>query len=205
MVQDFNRPLASEMSILKTVESLTQRNISALAVDSTDEAFKLLLTLVPSGSEVYCGTSETLNSIGFPEYIRNNPDYRSLDREFESESDPQNKQELRRLSSISEYYIGSVQAISETGEVVVASSSGSQIGAYAFGAKHVILVSGTQKICPSLSDAISRVRGYSTDKHDEWLAEKGIGPAPIGKLLILEKETQLGRLTVLLVREDLGW
>ena len=205
MVQDFNRPLASEMSILKTVESLTQRNISALAVDSTDEAFKLLLTLVPSGSEVYCGTSETLNSIGFPEYIRNNPDYRSLDREFESETDPQNKQELRRLSSISEYYIGSVQAISETGEVVVASSSGSQIGAYAFGAKHVILVSGTQKICPSLSDAMSRVRGYSTDKHDEWLAEKGIGPAPIGKLLILEKETQLGRLTVLLVREDLGW
>ena len=205
MVQDFNRPLASEMSILKTVESLTQRNISALAVDSTDEAFKLLLTLVPSGSEVYCGTSETLNSIGFPEYIRNNPDYRSVDREFESESDPQNKQELRRLSSISEYYIGSVQAISETGEVVVASSSGSQIGAYAFGAKHVILVSGTQKICPSLSDAMSRVRGYSTDKHDEWLAEKGIGPAPIGKLLILEKETQLGRLTVLLVREDLGW
>ena len=205
MVQDFNRPLASEMSILKTVESLTQRNISALAVDSTDEAFKLLLTLVPSGSEVYCGTSETLNSIGFPEYIRNNPDYRSLDREFESESDPQNKQELRRLSSISEYYIGSVQAISETGEVVVASSSDSQIGAYAFGAKHVILVSGTQKICPSLSDAISRVRGYSTDKHDEWLAAKGLGPAPIGKLLILEKETQIGRLTVLLVKEDLGW
>ena len=205
MVQDFNRPLASEMSILKTVESLTQRNISALAVDSTDEAFKLLLTLVPSGSEVYCGTSETLNSIGFPEYIRNNPDYRSLDREFESETDPQNKQELRRLSSISEYYIGSVQAISETGEVVVASSSGSQIGAYAFGAKHVILVAGTQKICPSLGAAISRVRGYSTDKHDEWLAKNGIGPAPIGKLLILEKETQIGRLTILLVREDLGW
>ena len=115
----------------------------------------------------------------------------------ESESDPQIKRELRRLSSISEYYVGSVQAISESGEVVIASSSGSQIGAYAFGAKQVILVSGTQKICPSLSDAITRVRGYSTNKHDEWLAEKGIGPAPIGKLLILEKEAQLGRVTVL--------
>ena len=204
MAQEFLRPLASEMSILRTLESLTQRNLNALVVDSADEALSLLISLVPSGSEVYCGTSETLTGIGFPEFIRNNPAYRSLDQEFESESDPQNKQELRRLSSISEYYIGSVQAISETGEVVVASSSGSQIGAYAFGAKHVILVSGTQKICPSLSDAISRVRGYSTDKHDEWLAEKGIGPAPIGKLLILEKETQLGRLTVLLVREDLG-
>jgi len=205
MAQDFFRPLASETSILKTVESLTQRNINALVVDSTVEALRLLVSLVPTGSEVYCGTSETLNSIGFPEYIHTNPGYRSLDREFESESDPQNKQELRRLSSISEYYVGSAQAISETGEVVVASSSGSQIGAYAFGAKHVILVSGTQKICPSLSDAISRVRGYSTNKHDEWLAEKGIDSAPIGKLLILEKETQNGRITVLLVKEDLGW
>ena len=205
MAQRFIRPLASETSILKTVESLTQRNINALVVDSTVEALSLLVSLVPRGSDVYCGTSETLDSIGFREYIQNNPDYRSLDREFEMESDPQNKQELRRLSSISEYYVGSVQAISESGEVVVASSSGSQVGAYAFGAKHVILVSGTQKICPSLGDAISRVRGYSTDKHDEWLAEKGIGPSPIGKLLILEKETQIGRITVLLIREDLGW
>ena len=205
MTQDSLRPLASETSILKTIESLTQRNINALVVGSTDEALRLLVTLVPSGSEVYCGTSETLDSIGFPEYIHNNPDYRSLDREFQSESEPQNKLELRRLSSTSEYYIGSVQAISETGEAVVVSSSGSQIGAYAFGAKHVILVAGTQKVCPSLSDAISRVRGYSTDKHDEWLAEKGIGPTPIGKLLILEQESQIGRITVLLVKDDLGW
>ena len=205
MAQEFLRPLASEMSILRTLESLTQRNLNALVVDSADEALSLLISLVPSGSEVYCGTSETLTGIGFPEFIRNNPAYRSLDQEFESESDPQIKLELRRLSSISEYYVGSVQAISESGEVVIASSSGSQIGAYAFGAKQVILVSGTQKICPSLSDAITRVRGYSTNKHDEWLAEKGIGPAPIGKLLILEKEAQLGRVTVLLIKEDLGW
>ena len=66
MAQDFFRPLASETSILKTVESLTQRNINALVVDSTVEALRLLVSLVPGGSEVYCGTSETLNSIGFP-------------------------------------------------------------------------------------------------------------------------------------------
>ena len=74
MTQDSLRPLASETSILKTIESLTQRNINALVVGSTDEALRLLVTLVPSGSEVYCGTSETLDSIGFPEYIHNNLD-----------------------------------------------------------------------------------------------------------------------------------
>lgn len=108
------------------------------------------------------------------------------------------------MSSVSEYYVGSVQAISETGEIVIASPSGSQIGSYAFGARYVILVSGTHKICHSLRHAISRIRGYSTDKHDEWLAKKGIEPAPIGKLLILEKESQAGRINVLLVKEDLG-
>ena len=98
MAQDSLCPLASETSILKTIESLTQRNINVLVVGSTDEALRLLVTLVPSGSEVYYGTSETLDSIGFPEYIHNNPDYRSLDWEFQSESEPQNKLELRRLS-----------------------------------------------------------------------------------------------------------
>ena len=74
MDQDFLRPLASETSVLKTVESLAQRNINALVVDSTAEALRLLVSLVPSGSEVYCGTSATLSSIGFPEYVHNNPD-----------------------------------------------------------------------------------------------------------------------------------
>ena len=49
MAQDIFRPLASETSILKTVESLTQRNINALVVDSTVEALRLLVSLEIQG------------------------------------------------------------------------------------------------------------------------------------------------------------
>src|ERR687895_601588 len=95
---------------------------------------------------------------------------------------------IRRLSTVAEYFIGSVHAIAETGEVVIASGSGSQLGAYVYGAKHVIWVAGVQKICPTLSNAVARVRGYALKRHDQWLEERGRAAAPIGKLLIFENE-----------------
>jgi len=199
------RPLADEGAIARTVEALAARNIEAVVARTPAEARGILIDLVPPEAEVYVGTSETLDAIGYTDYFKRNHNGKNLHGKVEAESDPAKRRELHRMSTVAEYIVGSVQAIAETGEILVASASGSQIGAYAFGAKQVILVAGTQKICPSLSDAIARVRGYTVEKHDEWLAEKGIGPAPIGKLMIMEKEVVPGRVRVILVKEDLGW
>ena len=109
------------------------------------------------------------------------------------------------MATVSEYIIGSVQAIAETGEIVVASGSGSQLGAFVFGAKYVILVAGTQKICATLTDAIDRVRGYTVDKHDEWLVAQGRNARPMGKLTIFENEVADDRVRVILIKENLGW
>ena len=120
-------------------------------------------------------------------------------------ADPAKQRDMRRLATVSEYIIGSVQAIAETGEIVVASGSGSQLGAFVFGAKYVILVAGTQKICPTLTDAIDRVRGYTVDKHDEWLVAQGRNARPMGKLTIFENEAADDRVRVILIKENLGW
>ena len=120
-------------------------------------------------------------------------------------TDPARQRELRRLSTVAAYFIGSVQAITEAGEVLVASSSGSQIGAYAYGAQYVIWVAGTQKICPTLAAAIDRVRGYTLERHDQWLAATGRAATPIGKLAIFEHEPVPGRLRMILIKESLGW
>ena len=101
--------------------------------------------------------------------------------------------------------MGSVQAIAETGEIVVASGSGSQIGAFAYGARRVILVAGTQKICPTLAEAEARTRGFTLERHDRWLEGRGSGPAPIGKFLVMEHEPVVGRITMILIPESLGW
>lgn len=200
-----HKPLADANAIRRAVESLSARNMEATVVENSAEALEALKQIVPSGSQVFFSTSETLDAIGYPEFLHKTPDFENLHEQMEAEPDRAKQRELRRLASVAEYYVGSVQAITEDGEILVASSSGSQIGAYAFAAKHLVLVAGTQKLCPTLSDAMDRVRGYTLEMHDQWLAGRGVGPAPIGKLLIMENESTAGGIQVVLIKEELGW
>ncbi len=197
--------LADNAAIQRTVAALKTRKIDAVVVESGEAAKEKLIELVPPGAEIFNNTSETLDLIGYTEYARHNPRYRNLHDAMEGETDPARQREARRRATVAEYFIGSVHAVAETGEIVVASSSGSQIAAYAFGARHVILVAGTQKICPTLSDAVARVQGYTLERHDRWLEDKGLKPTPIGKLLIFENEVVPGRVRLVLIKADLGW
>lgn len=197
--------LADDAAIQRTLAALKTRRIDAVVVESAEAAKEKLIELVPPGAEIFNNTSETLDLIGYTGYVRRNPRYRNLHDAMEGETDPARQREVRRRATIAEYFIGSVHAVAETGEIVVASSSGSQIAAYAFGARHVILVAGTQKICPTLSDAVARVQGYTLEMHDRWLEDKGLKPTPIGKLMIFENEVVPGRVSLVLIKADLGW
>jgi len=203
-VNDSTR-MVDDAVIQRTVEALCARNMPAAVAETSEQALQLLKDMVPDGAEVFNSTSETLDAIGYSDYLHNNPRYRNLRDELTAEIDPAKQRDLRRLATVSEYIIGSVQAIAETGEIVVASGSGSQLGAFVYGAKYVILVAGTQKICPTLTDAIDRVRGYTVDKHDEWLVAQGRNARPMGKLTIFENEVAEDRVRVILIKENLGW
>ena len=200
-----NTNRADDEAIQRTVEALRARNIEAVVANSGDEAKKKLLEMIPEGAEIFDNTSETLDSIGFTDYINKNPRYTNLRDAIDAETDVAKQREMRRRSSVVEYSIGSVQAVAETGEVVVASGSGSNLGSYVYGAKNVIWVVGTQKICPSLSDAVARARGYTLERHDQMLEARGRGPGPIGKLVIFENESIQGRVRMILIKESLGW
>ncbi len=88
---------------------------------------------------------------------------------------------------LSEYFLGSVHAIAETGEMVIASASGSQLPAYIFTSNNVIWVAGTQKIAPALPDAIKRVEEYVFPMEDARMKKEGAAGSTIGKLLVNEK------------------
>lgn len=197
--------LVDAAAVQRTVEALRARNVETTVVDNGAAAKLQLIAMVPEGAEIFNNTSETLDAIGYTDYVTHNPRYTNLHDTMMAATDAAQQRELRRLSTVAKYFIGSVQAITEAGEVLVASSSGSQIGAYAYGAQYVIWVAGTQKICPTLADAISRVRGYTLERHDQWLEAKGRTAAPIGKLAIFEHEPVPGRLRMILIKEALGW
>ncbi len=197
--------LPDEAAIARTVEALRARNIHVIVANTRQEARNALIQLLPAGAAICDSTSETLDAIGFTAFVRGNPRYTNLHDGYEAEPDLARRNDLRRRASIVDYFIGSVQAIAETGEVFVASSTGSQLAPYAYAAKRVIWVVGVQKIVPTFDAAMQRVRGHTLARHDQWLAKMGRAPTPIGKLGIIEHESQAGRITLILIKELLGW
>ena len=196
---------ATADAISRTIAALAARNVDATLVAGREEALARLKELVPEGCEVFVSTSETLDTIGYTEYMHGNDRYINLHDQMLAQPDAASQREFRRKTTTADYFVGSVQAIAETGEIVVASGSGSQIGAYSYGARRVILVAGTQKICSTLAEAEARTRGYTLERHDRWLEGRGAGPAPIGKYLVMEHEPMVGRISMILIPESLGW
>ena len=199
--------LASKSVIKKVMDAVKQRGITPELVDTKEDALRRLQGLIPHGAEVMTRSSTTLNQIGFTDLLKSGKHpWKNWKDIILAEKDGAKQMELRRKSVLSEYFLGSVHAIAETGENVIASASGSQLPAYVFTSNNIIWVAGTQKIAPSLPEAIKRVREYVFPLEDARMKKEGAAGSTIGKLLIFEKEINPARkLTLILVNEKLGF
>ena len=113
--------------------------------------------------------------------------------------------DIRRLRASPDVAVGSVHAVTETGSLVVASGSGSQLPGYAGGAARAIWIVGAQKVVPDLTTALRRVEDHCLPL-ESARAQAAYGwPSAINRLLILNAEPYPGRGTVLLLREAIGF
>jgi hypothetical protein len=113
--------------------------------------------------------------------------------------------ELRRKSVTADYFVSGVNAIAQSGEIVACDASGSRVGAWPYAAGHLILVSGVNKIVPTLDDALQRVWEYAY-RLENARANKVYGiPSQIGKCVILANEQNRERVTLILIGESLGY
>ena len=106
---------------------------------------------------------------------------------------------------VCEYFLGSVQAVTESGTLLAASAGGSQLAAYAFTAKNVIWVVGTHKIVRTLDEALERLREYSLPLEDQRMKRLGTPGSFIGKMLIFEKERPDRSVRLIFVNKPLGF
>lgn len=199
--------LADKKVIEKTVKALGGRGIKAELVKTKEDAFKRVVEMIPAGSEVMAGSSMTLEQIGFVDLLKSGQHrWKNLKNEILAEKDPIKQTELRKKSITSEYFLGSVHAVTENGEILVASASGSQIPAYAFSSNNVIWVVSAQKIVPGLEDGFKRVREYVLPLEDKRMKSTGAPGSVIGKILLFEREVMPNRkITLIFVNEILGF
>jgi hypothetical protein len=201
--------LATPEQIRTTMDAVIARGITAELVDSREQALARLQSLIPAGSSVMTGASLTLKEIGFEALlISNNHPWRNLRAEIVAEKDPVKQTQLRRQGVLADYFLGSVHAVAQTGELVIASLTGSQLGPYAFTAANVVWIVGAQKITPSLDEAIRRVRDYVLPHEDKRMRDSSGGRrgSAIGKLLIFQQEVPFlnRKITLLFVNQSVG-
>lgn len=200
--------LASREAVERTMSALGERGVHAAFVATRAEALEKAQAMIPQGASVMNGSSRTLEEIGFVDYLKaGNHGWKNLHEDILAEKDPARQAELRKQSVLSDYYLGSVHAAAETGQLVIASNSGSQLPHIVYTSPNVIFIVGIQKITPDLDAALARVRDYVLPLEDQRMKDAGMGGSAISKLLVFEREPSfMGRnVSIIFVGEKLGF
>ena len=193
-------------AIDRTMAALKERNFNPLYAANKESAFSKLKELIPSGADVMTGSSTTLIEIGFIDYLVGGKHlWKNWKDRILPEKDPVKQDELRRQSTTAGYFLGSVQAIAETGHVVAADASGSRQGGYIYGGKRVIWVTGVNKIVPTLEMALRRLKEHVVPLEDARMKSAGFAGTFLGKVVVYEKEFLPDRITTILIGEKLGF
>jgi hypothetical protein len=191
--------------VQRTAAALEANGINVLRAADASEAKRIVLDLIPEGSQVHHGASETLEVTGITHEIENSGRWEALRPRIWSMDRKTQADEIRRLTASPDVMLGSVQAVTETGSLITVSAGGSQLGPYVSGAGRVILVVGTQKIVAGLEEGLRRIDEHAFPLEDAR-AQAAYGMnSGVNKVLIINRDLTPGRITVVFVDEALGF
>ena len=198
--------LADRETVERTIASLKVNRMEAYFVETAEEAKRKVFELVPEGAEVMDMSSVTLDTISIVKEIQESGRYNSVRKKLLSMDRKTQSGEMQKAGAAPEWVIGSVHAVTEDGRVLIASQSGSQLPAYAFGSSHVILVVGTQKIVKNIDGGMKRIYDYVLPLESERAKKAyGVAGSSVNKILIINKEVKEGRINVIIVNKALGF
>jgi hypothetical protein len=189
----------------RAASALTAHGFSVEIVDDAAAARTRVKDLIPEGASVFTAASETLRLSGIEEDINTSGRYQAIKPRVLAMDRATHMDEIRQLLAGPDVVVGSVAAVTETGSLVAASGSGSQLPAYAGGAARRIWIVGAQKVVPDLSTALRRVEDHCLPLESARAQAVYGWPSAVNHLLILNAEPRPGRSTVLLLREAIGF
>lgn len=223
---DTNRMSSVELTIQKTIKRLEANNFKAFYVKDKSAALEKVKELVKEGAVTSAGGSMTLNECGIIDYLKEHTSY--IDRNIPG-LEPAEKKRRERTTFSADCFFLSANAITEHGEIYEVDGNGNRVAALAYGPEEVIIVAGYNKIVPNLRAAVERVKHVASpancirlkldsicaksgacvqDSFDEnhLMCKANCGESCIcAETLILSRQRNKGRITVILVGESLGY
>lgn len=207
IIRSYAEPAQAD-SIQKTAANITPRNIVSHVAATRADALALIKELIPAGASVQTGASRTLEEIGFIEYLKSETHgWNNLHGKVATEKDPVVQAKLRNEATLSDFYLGSAHALTEDGELFIASNTGSQMPNIVYSSQNVIFVVGAQKIVPDRASAFDRIEKHVIPLEDERMMQAYGMHTQWSKTVIFSKEaTFTGRtIHVIIVNEKLGF
>lgn len=200
--------LPSDSVITAVALSVSERNVETHVVATNAEALAKIKEWIPRGASVTNGASRTLEEIGYVQYLKSGAHgWNNLKAAVVAETDLEKQMALRKEAVGADFYLGSVHALTATGEFVIASASGSQLPNIVFTSPNVIFVVGAQKIVPTLNDALERVQKYVLPLEDQRMKSTGAPGSTLAKELIFRREPAYSKrkIRMIIVKEALGF
>ena len=198
----------------KMIKNLKRRNFDAFYCPTAAEAVERVSAMIPDGSSVSWGGSMTIRDMGLTAALHKR-DLILLDRDLAETREE--AQRIYREAFSADYYLSSVNAISEDGVIVNIDGNGNRVAAITFGPKHVILVAGLNKVTQDVQSALARARSTAspinaarfdikTPCRTDGTCHNCNSPESICNYIhFMRNSHPAGRHTVVLVGEDLGY
>jgi hypothetical protein len=196
---------ADELRVRRAAAALEANGFSVLRAGTAAVARRIVLDLIPEGSKVHHGASQTLEVTGISQELETSGRYEPVGPRIRSMDRATQADEIRRERTAPDVMLGSVHAVTEAGSLMAASMGGSQLAAYVAGAGRVILVVGTQKIVADLEEGLRRINEYAFPLEDARALEAYGVHSGVNKVLIINREVVPGRITVVLIDQALGF
>ncbi len=195
--------LPNKSIIDKAAIALISNGINVNTVKNGKEALEYIIKLIPPDALVMDGGSTTLKQIGFLDYLDDNFNkWKNLHKDIYSENDEIKRLTLRRTAVTADYFLGSVNAITIDGKLMLADRSGTRVSAYSFAAKKVIIVASANKIVDSLEMGRLRIIEHALPLEDKRMRNENNSFSAIAKWLIIEKEFTKDRITLIIITDE---
>ncbi len=199
-------------------EKLKKNNFDAVIVQSAGEAARFVMeNIVPATKvqSVAFGGSMTLTATGLLDNLAGVEGI-TIMSPYAPDLSMEKKIEIRRQGLLADLYLAGTNALTEDGALVNLDMTGNRVAAITFGPKKVVLFIGRNKIVPDLETAMWRIKDYAAPTNAMRLKYKTpcvktsecadcSSPDRIcNTWTITEKSYPKGRITVILINEELG-
>ena len=152
---DVNITKRNELLAQKVIKGLQSRNMTGYYAATREEALRIALSLIEKGSSVTMGGALSAHEIGLVDAVKTG-DYRFIDRNAYAD-----KRQAMLDAYDADWFLSSVNAMSDDGELVNIDGNANRVSAIAQGPKHVLFIVGMNKVCSDLDSAMKRARGVA--------------------------------------------